>query len=111
MSQGGSTAHRLKEALAKQEALHEKLRSEGLPPPQVMYAFNQSQWIHHIMVMTLERIVQEKLGMSQDEFRLMVTETWISELEKLSDTAREMKSQQLRAELTRGIQIKPDVQL
>lgn len=103
MSQGGTVANQLKEALEEQRKLHAQMAEEGLPPAPILYQFGQSQWIHHIMVLTLERLMVEKLGMTQDELKLEVTKTWNAELAHFAEGARQVKSEQLRAQLTQGI--------
>ena len=111
MAEGGSIAHRLKEAEKKTEALNQLAMSKGIQVgPRRGYRMNDDEFQHHVVSLAHEKLFKQ-LGITPDEYRLIIIETWNEEWQKLIAVADAARSEAIRAELTRGIIVKPDIEL
>jgi len=111
MAEGGSVKHRMEQAKQRTEELNEACRNAGMSQgPRSLYRMNDDEFQHHVSTLTHERILIQKLGISEEEYKLMIQETWNLELQKLLNTWKEFRAGQLREQLTRGIVIRPDIE-
>jgi hypothetical protein len=112
MAQGATISERLKKANARTEELNRAAMAAGATVgPRSGYRMNDDEFQHHIVALTHERIIKEKLGMSDDEYKLYVVETWNDEWAKLIEVIKKGRSEAIRAELTRGVVIKPNIDI
>ena len=111
MSEGGSIAHRMKVAEARTEELNQSLLNAGSQlGPRSLYRLSDDEFQHHVSSLVHERLFCEKLGISKDEYRLMIQEVWNEELAKLIAAFKQFKADQIREQLTRGIVVRPDIE-
>ena len=111
MAQGGSIKERIARAEERTQELNRLAQSKGMTVgPRSGYRMADDEFMHHAVALAHEKLLK-RLGIDPDEYKLCIIETWNEEWEKLIDVFQKVKSQQLREELTRGIQIRPDIQL
>ncbi len=103
MSQGGSIKAR-SDAIDKELADELKRWNEAkLPGPKAMYRMQEDEFTHHVRLLALERLVCEKLGVSELEHEVAVKEVFLEETKAMFAPAREARSAAIQAQLTNGV--------
>lgn len=70
------------------------------------YRMNNTEWIHHIGIMTAERVIKEKLGLSNDEWQLFMKKTMLEEAKKFRPIIEKARSDAIKRQIIDGVIIK-----
>ena len=84
---------------AKQEAQWNRYLAASFPAPGAMYRMGNDELMHHVHLFALQRILEERLGVTQREVTLVMNEIMYEECEKIYEEARRKR----REALTQGI--------
>ena len=107
MSKGATIDERMKKVDAEIEAEGQKWRDAGLPGPKPMYRMNDDEFMHHVHVLALTKMMQHYFNVSDKEVELALKETFLEEMKPLFDMALSVRQDSIRNQLLNGINIVP----
>lgn len=103
MSKGATIPERL-EAVRKQiDAEQDKWEKEKLPGPKAIWIMGDNELMHSCHLHGLTNLLQEKLGFTEDELALYISQAFLEELRKLYPQVMQMKKDAIRESIVEGI--------
>lgn len=67
------------------------------------YRMNQTEWHHHVALLACERLLKEKLGVTEDEWQLFMKKTMLDEARSFRKIVKQAQSQALRSAIVDGV--------
>lgn len=105
MSEGGTFAGRLAEVQRQIDEEGKKWHKAGLPGPKPLYRMNDDEFMHHVHVIALTRLIKDKLDLSDDEINLYLHEEFLRQMQAMLPMALEARSNNVRQKIVDGVQI------
>ena len=107
MSLGGTIKEQLKKVQSRLDDINARWQEKGFPTPKRGYRMNDDEFMHHVHILAMERLMKSKLGITEDEMKLAIGEVWCDEMEKLEPLIEEARANAIRSQITQGI--KPQI--
>lgn len=109
MAEGGTNKARYERAKAATDALNAKFQREGIPSPRDCYRMNTEEFAFNVTQKAIIKALDE-MGLDRDLWLALLHETWLSEQQMVYKGMKELRSAQIRQQLTEGIVIRPDIE-
>lgn len=96
MSQEGSIKFRQAKVDAELDEHGKEWAAINAPGPKPMYRMNDDEFMHHVHVLVITEILQEKLGITPEEIHLRLTEKFLEESRKMLEILKQHQRNQIR---------------
>jgi len=105
MSEGGSIKVQLEqiEADLKEEA--DRWEAANIPFIGNIYRMNTNEFMHHVHVLALTRMLKDYLGVTEDKIQLMIKTVFLEEMKNTFPLVQDARNQAIRNAIVDGVNI------
>ena len=105
MSEGGSIKAQLEQVEAELKAEADRWDEARIPFIGSIYRMNENEFMHHVHVLALTRMLNECLGITDDQITLMIKKVFVEEMKKTFPLVQDARNQALRNAIVDGVNI------